>query len=187
MTVEKVNGDLRNASLNRVIDGSKLTLTVSPCSWMYQGYGLQVRVEMEGGGNVTVRDKQIAFENATMDHLGGLFDKVSLCKCSRCGKPAFDPKSVETNRNGFCETCFIGDLDRKFKAELEKEQKKLQALHKKRKAEGYTHHVCAWIHGTGDDYQIDFWTKGLMSDEDIKKYLMKKGSVSLDDFVVQKL
>ena len=70
---------------------------------------------------------------------------------------------------------------------LEKEQKKLQALHKKRKAEGYTHHVCAWIHGTGDDYQIDFWTKGLMSDEDIKKYLMKKGSVSLDDFVVQKL
>lgn len=36
------------------VDGHQITAEVSPCSWMYNGYGLQLTVRHTSGANVSL-------------------------------------------------------------------------------------------------------------------------------------
>lgn len=170
----------------REIDGTQLTLEISPCSWMYPNYGLQVKITMAGGGDCFFHEKDKLFADANEDDLNKLFDQVRLVKCSRCGKPAFDPMVCGTNRDGLCESCFIDDLNKEFQKVHEKERQKLAKLDAKRKAEGFTHRVSAWIHPSqgGDDYQVEIWFKRDPPQKEITDFLRKKKSSVLDDYQV---
>lgn len=174
--------------LTRELDGVPLSLNVSPCSWMYPTYGLQVQVTMAGGGNVYIHDKTLPFEKATEADLNQMFDQVRLVACTRCGKPAFDPSAHKTNRAGLCEACFVADLDVEFKKAQETENTRMKRMDAKRKKEGFTHRVDAWIHPKrgGSDYQIAIYVKGEPSEAFIKAELGKKSSVTTD-YTVTKL
>jgi hypothetical protein len=176
---------LARVVLCREIEGHQLSLEVAPCSWMYPLYGLQVQITLHGeGGNVHLHDKAVLFENATEADLNRLFDAVKIIPCKRCGKPAFDPVVVDTNRNGFCEHCFMDDLNADFNKAQEKHKKETQRLDAKHKAEGYSHRIDAWIHAGGDDQQIAFYSKGEPSPEEIRALIRKKGSRKDDDFQI---
>ena len=59
------------------------------------------------------------------------------------------------------------------------------ALDAKRKEEGYTHRVSAWIHpDDGDDYQMEFWLKNTPTEAQIKALLKRNGSTVLDDYQI---
>ena len=176
---------LAKYTLTQEVEGVQLTASISPCSWIYDNYGLQVKVEMPRGGNVFVRDRATRIADATQADVERLFNGVRICKCKRCGKPAFDPQSVETNRGGLCEACFVQDLDKEFQKATQAENRKLARLDAKRKKEGYTHRVSAWIHpDDGDDYQMEFWLKNTPTEAQIKALLKRNGSTVLDDYQI---
>lgn len=181
-------GDLARAIIKRNVNGANLSLQVSPCSWMYPNYGLQVEIVIEGGGKAYLIDKTVMFASASEADLNRLFDKVEIVPCKHCGKPAFDPSSIDTNRQGSCEACFLKELQKEFDKETAKAQKKLAALDAKRRAEGFTHRVEAWIHPEqGEDRQLSIWFKGNPTPESIKKELVKAHSVVFDDYSIVKL
>ena len=134
---------------------------VSPCCWMYEGYGLQLSVSLVTGGMVFVRDKSVQMANATIADVNRLLTPIKLIPCKTCGTLTFDPTTVETNRKGLCEKCFLEELEVKWQKEQAKEDQKLQAQDKKMKAKGSTHRVTAWVHPSrGDDYQVDiYWPR----------------------------
>lgn len=182
-------GELGRAVLTREIGESKLSLQVSPCSWMYKGYPLQVEVQLAGGGNAFLTHESKRFDTATQDDLQGMLDRVRLVPCCKCGKPAFDPATVETNRKGQCEACFMEDLNKLFEKDRKKEEAKLAKRIERYKQRGFTHLVSAWVHplAGGDDHQIEAWFNGEPSKEEVRDMLRRQGSCELDDYVVTKL
>lgn len=131
---------------------------VSPCSWMYPAYGLQLQVTLENGSNAFVRDRSIMFADAVFDDAYKLVADVRVCACTKCGKPALDPATCETNRDAVCEACFLAQLRAELDADQKAEAEKVQKLDAEYKAQGFTHRVDAWIHPRrGDDLQISFW------------------------------
>lgn len=167
------------------IDGTKMNAKIAPCTWMYPGHGFQLWVAMEGGGDVQVHNKQLTFTEATIEHALGMCAGIKLKPCNKCQKPAFDPEVHDTNRNGECESCFMTALNAEFDAIAKNEAKKLARRDATRLKQGYTHRISAWIHpDRGDDYQVDFYTKGEMSKAEIVKLLKKEGSRVLDDYQI---
>lgn len=175
----------RNYKSTRNVDGIALSLEVSPCSWMYPRYGLQVMVSMPSGGRATILNKTLAFEDAQEHDAERLFQSVRLCACTRCGAPAFDASTVNTNRGDSCESCFVQDLTRKFEAELQAEEDALRQQDATHRASGHKFRISAYIHpANGDDIQMHFWTKTRWTDEQIKDRLKQEGSMITDDFHV---
>jgi len=138
----------------------RLSADVSPCSWLNHDYGLQIQVTMAGGGNVCVIDKAVKFADATEADVRRLLAIVRTKPCSRCGKTAFDPESVRTNRQGLCEQCFMADLTAEFDKATAKEKKRMAKADAKYRATGHTHRVDAWIHTGGGDQPVSFYFKG---------------------------
>lgn len=195
MDIDDLRDQLRNNGptsiakmvLTRDVNGVALSLNVSPCSWMYQNYGLQVQINMAGGGCIYILDKELPFEKATEDDLNRMFDQVRIVACKRCGKPAFDPSVHDTNREGLCEGCFMSDLDAELEKATKKEEAQFKRLNAKYKKDGYTHRIDAWIHPKhgGDDYQASFFVKGEPSKSFIEKELAKTSRVTSDYTVVK--
>jgi hypothetical protein len=169
-------------------NGTQLTAEVSPCVWMYPAYPLQIRINMAGGGNAFKVHKGLTWGTATEEDVVALAESVSVCACSRCGKPAFDPATVETNRGGLCESCFMADLTATYQKEVEKEMQAVRAEDDKMRADGFTHKVEAWIHpAQGDDYQIDFYVTSRPLDDTIVAMLARRGSAVPSDYVIKVL
>ena len=197
MDIEKVRASLRQQEANPLartvltqeIDGVTFSIEVAPCSWLYPGYGLQIHVTMlDGGGNVDIMDKTLPFAKATEADMLRLFRQVRVVKCSRCGKPAFDPETTGTNRCGLCEICFIKDLNEELQAAMDKEKKRMARMDTKRRKEGYTHRVDAWVHPqAGSDYQISLYVKGKPTAALIKRELTKLKSQVTNDYTVIEL
>lgn len=165
----------------------ELTAEVSPCAWMYRGHPLQIRVQLPGGGWVFKQQKGVTWEQATEAHVVALAESIGVCACSRCGKPAFDPATVETNRNGLCEKCFLSDLNAEYEAAKKKEEAAIKRRDARQKKAGFTHRVSAWIHPAagGDDYQVDIYWKGEPTKAEIQVELKKQGSrVQTDHTIV---
>lgn len=184
---ENAPNDLARAVLQRTDQGVTLSLEVSPCSWMYPTYGLQVTVRIEGGGNIHVHDKTVLFQDATVDDLNRLFDTVRLKPCKRCGTLTFDPESVSTNREGLCEECFLGDLRKDIDKAAERDAKRQRAADAKKRAAGYTHRVNAWVHpDAGEDFQIVMYAVN-PTVEIIEQQLKRRRSTVLNDYVITAL
>lgn len=176
----------KNKTHQWTIEGASLKAEISPCSWMYPGYGLQLKVTLNEG--CAYLKSKVTFEDATDELFLEMCDQVKLVKCS-CGNAAFDPATIDTNRNGKCEPCFIADLNKEYEEAQKKEQQKILRMDKRRLKEGYTHKVVAWVHPSrgGDDYMIDIYYGAKPTDAQIKASLRKQGSRVLDDFKVHDL
>ena len=138
------------------------------------------------GGRAFLHQKALSYKKAQASDLEAMLASVKVCKCKKCGKPAFDPSTVETNRAGECEACFMAELQKQFDKENAKEKAKVAKMDAKRKLQGYTHKVVAWVHPEegGDDYQMVMYTAGKPSDDTITKELKKRKSAVLNDFQV---
>lgn len=189
--------DLRGRTFTHVVDGRELTATISPASWMYPGYGLQLRVTLPDagggalGGDAYLHNKEVEGSQPTEEQVMGLFRRAALCECSQpgCERVAFDPAVMHTNRGGQCEECFMTKLQAQFDAVAAREAKKEAALDAKMKAKGFTHKVVAWVHpkGGGDDYKLIIHSVGKLTDAAIKKELRKEGSNVETDYAIVEL
>lgn len=179
--------DLREASVTREVAGAILTAEVSPCSWMYPAYGFQISVTMEGGGKACVREKDLAFADASTGDMQRLLETIGVISCVKCGKPAFNPDTVQTNREKKCERCFMSELNAEFEKDREKEARRIAKADAKYKKQGYTHRVDAWLHlGSGDDKPVTYYMKD-PTDEVIRAQLRKNRSIVLDDYKIVEL
>jgi len=161
--------------------GVLLTAQVAICSWN-SGAGVTLLIEFDGGGDVCVRDPQLAVEDATEADYQRMINSVKVIPCRTCGGPAFDPTVCDTNRDGECEACFLRVLDAELEQGLAKQAKKLAKLDAKAKAQGYTHRVEGWIHPvSGEDRQISLWLQN-PTPAVIRAELKRSGSVDPTDY-----
>lgn len=172
----------RNFQCSATRGDAVLTAEISPCSFMYPGYGLQLTVKIEGGGgNTIVQKKEIAIESATEDDCQDLLDTIQIVPCKRCGKPAFDPATCRTNRDGECEKCFMDALNAEFEKAQKKSEEKLKRDDAKNKKQGYTHRIMAWVHPPqGEDYQLVMYMQNATEQEIVKVLKRKKSTVTND-------
>jgi hypothetical protein len=131
--------------------GTALTVRISPCSWMYDGHGLQIQLQMSSkdisnGGVAYIHNKALRFEDATEADIAAMVAKVGIVRCSRCQKPAFDPAIVDTNRAGLCEECFMADLNAELEEAQAAEEARMKLIDAEMLAKGMSFRVDAWIH-----------------------------------------
>lgn len=173
------------------ISGVVLKVTVSPCCWMHEGYGLQVAYT-DGNGNAVrswgyVHDRTWQESTATKADVEAMLTKhLVLQPCSKCSTPHFF--NATSNRKDQCEKCFMARLKADLDEEMGKDKKKQEQTDQRMKNTGYTHRVTAWVHPPrGDDYEIDIYYKGKPTTEAIKRNLKAKRSQTLDDYQVHAL
>lgn len=179
---------LATVALTRSVGEITLTLAVSPCSWMYEGYPLQVSVEMTGGGTVYCVDRTKRFATASEQDLKDILDRVGVIPCKCCGKPAFDPATCDTNRSGVCESCFRSESEADLKKAVEQEEALRRKEDDKQRKAGCTHRVDAWVHPeTGEDYPVILYLKTKPTARAIEAELQKHHSMVTDDYRITSL
>jgi hypothetical protein len=172
-------------------DGVKLRAEVSPCVFMYPSYPLQVSVTLhrrpgESLGKAYAVDRTKTAVTYSDADVKRLLAGIGTGRCSRCSTPAFDPATVETNRSGLCEACFVSKLESEFAASEEAEQQAIAASDRRMKQEGMVVRVSGWVHpqGGGDDYQVDWYLDAHPTPEQVGLVLRKRGSSRLDDYQI---
>lgn len=180
--------ELANLVLTRQIGDVKLHAEISPCTWMYEGHAFQICVTMVGGGEVYMQNTELLYADSAQADVQKLLDavKVKACKC-KCGKPAFDPKTVKTNRAGKCESCFMSKLNEDFGKIFQEEAKEEEKENQKHRELGFTFKAEAWIHAGGDDELITLYFKGEPSQASVMDLLRKKGCKLCTDFIILSL
>lgn len=167
------------------IGETDMVASISPCSWLYPDYGLQIQVCIPKSGSAYLHIKK-RFDECVDADFDELCSKVKLVACKTCGKPAFDPEAVDTNRDGECEDCFLAALNAEYQKSLLKEKKKLARRDKSMLVKGYQYRVTAWIHPAagGDDYMVDIYFAEKPTPKAIKKHLANAGSCVFDDYTI---
>jgi hypothetical protein len=176
----------------RPLDGGlRLDGEVSPCVFMYPGYPLQIQVTLrrkdgESLGIAYAVDRSNTAGTATEADVARLLEPVWIVPCHRCAAPAFDPATIDTNRAGLCESCFLRDLEAEFAAAQEAERRELAERDRRRKAEGMAYRVSAWVHpeAGGDDYPVDWYFAAAPTDEQVRILLREAGSAVLGDYQI---
>jgi hypothetical protein len=94
--------------------------------------------------------------------------------------------TIETNRNGLCEVCFLSDLDAKAALALKTEQEEIAASDRRMKQQGMAVRVSGWVHPQhgGDDYQADGYLDAFPTADPVKQVLRVHGSSHLDDYQI---
>ncbi len=161
--------------------------TISPCSWMGPGAGyLQIKITAYDGNAYARISKP--WDECTPEDVAALCAPVRFCPCSRCGHPAFDPSTAETNRAGLCEACFMADINKEFASIAADEQKRLDKRDRAMKRKGMTHRTTAWVHPPrGDDYALEIYSNGELTKTEIEATLKRKKSRLLTDWTQIKL
>jgi hypothetical protein len=171
-------------------DGTTLAGEISPCVFMYPGYPLQVQVTLTGKagenlGNAIIANRRLSINTATEADVRELLANVRTQSCSGCENVVFDPTTVETNRNGLCEGCFLGNLEAQWAKESETEFRMTARHRQAMKAKGMKFHIIGWIHpDAGDDYQVDWFFQKRPTKAAIRALLREEGSTVLDDFQI---
>lgn len=179
--------------MRALADGVVLEGEISPSVFIYRGYPLQLTVTLRtkqqiNGGTAYAVNMSLTAQSVTDQDAVLLLEAVRIIPCGRCGQTAFDPTSVETNRRGLCEDCFLAELDAEFQQEHEMELLRLAEMDCQMKAHGMRFRVSAWVHDdAGDDYQVDWYFKAQPRHSRIRRLLMLEGSEVLDDFEIMKL
>jgi hypothetical protein len=183
--------DLRSKKFHLIRNGIKLTASISPCVFMHKNYPLQIQVEgprvKEGYlGWVMLRDKTKNGETATEDDVKALLKTVKLVECSNdgCSNLAFDKSGDKyDNREGQCETCFVAKLNAEMEQAQEAELKAVARRDKQQYKKGMRYRVTAWIHGHGDDQQVDIY----FNVKPTKAMIRKETGSTIDDWQTIKL
>ena len=179
------------AYVRKLPDGVNLEGEVSPCVFMYPGYPLQIRVTLrrnpgEPLGHAYAVDRLKTADTATGADVRRLIARTRIVPCLRCATPAFDPATIETNRTGLCESCFLHDLDAALARAEEAERQEQAERDRRRKAEGMTFRVYAWVHpeAGGDDYAVNWYFAAAPTVEQIQTLLREEESSILHDYRV---
>jgi hypothetical protein len=170
-------------------DGVKLEGEVGLCVFMYPGYPLQVTVILrrdhgESLGNAHAVNRWKTAQTATTADARRLLAGIRTVPCRRCSTPAFDPATVETNRDGLCEPCFMNDLEADLAKAEEAERQETAARDLGMKKKGMRVRVSAWVHPEegGDDYQVDWYFANPPTAALIGTLLREEGSAIMDDY-----
>lgn len=166
--------------------GTTFKVEVSPCSWMYPGYGFQFGFKDTNGMSWGyLGRKSITEKEATKDDVRDMLETMIWpITCTTCSGPGFTYKG--NNRGTECEKCFTTKLKAEFdeaQKDIDKEVTRQDRLHR---TKGCTHRISAWVHpkGGGDDFQVDYYSVGAPTPASIKKLLRNEGSAVLDDYTV---
>lgn len=172
-------------------DGLALEGRISPCVFMYPGYPLQIHVTLRGDdgkslGDAYAVDRTRSAATTSVADVRRLLATVRITPCRRCANPAFDPASVETNRAGLCESCFMADLKAEFIRSEEAEHLATLARDRRMKGRGMAVRVSAWVHPErgGEDYQVDWYLKHHPTPEQVRMVLLRLGSSVCDDYQI---
>jgi hypothetical protein len=172
-------------------DGVKLEAEIAPCVFMYPAYPLQITVTLhrhpgEYLGQAHACDRTKTADTYTDASVERLLASVRISPCPRCSAPAFDPATIETNRGGLCEACFLGDLKAEWAEEEEAEQRKIADRDRRMKRKGMAVRVTAWIHSAdgGDDYQVDWYFRACPTPRRLRTLLLKERSAITDDYCI---
>ena len=185
--------DAKNAkSYVRELDGAmQLQARISPCVFMYKNYALQVEVTLlrDDGtslGSATAQNPDKTAQTATDADVCRILDAVRIVACHRCSAPAFDPSTIQTNRAGICESCFLDDLRQKSAKAQDAERKEIAARDRARKRSGDNVRISAWVHPAngGDDYQVDWYCKSYPSPAQVRGLLLEMNSRVCDDYQI---
>jgi len=166
------------------VHGHAVTVTVDPCSWMYPGYPLQVTCKGLRT-DATVSDRSHRQDTATPEDVRTMLEtQLTVEPCDTCGELHFFTSAGPlSNRGHTCEPCFLTKLEAEWKEEDAREKIKERKEDERRKRQGYTHKLVAWVHPPrGDDYQIVAYTKGAISVPKIASILRRRKSQVLDDY-----
>ena len=172
-------------------NGLKLTAHVSPCVFMHPGYPLQLSVTLHGQSGSPLGDAHVADPSKTSStytaaSVRRLLDTVRVTPCPRCATPAFDPTTIQTNRGGLCEACFLSQLKAEWAVAAEAERQKLADRDRCMKYKGMVVRVTAWVHPEhgGDDYQLDWYLDAHPTPAKVGALLRSEGSSCLDDYQI---
>jgi hypothetical protein len=179
----------RKIYARRLDGGLILEGEVSPCVFMYPGYPLQIRVTLrrkpgESLGDAYAVNRSKTAATATEADAARLLEHIRIIPCRRCAAPSFDPNTIETNRAGLCESCFLRDLEAGFAEAQEAERQELAERDRRRKADGMMFRVSAWVHpeAGGADYPVDWYFAAAPTDEQVRILLREAGSAVLGDY-----
>jgi hypothetical protein len=193
MTKAKKSAGIRGSKLftRNLGDGIKLEAQVSPCVFMYDQYPFQVTVILRNDtgdslGNAYAVDRSLNEQTATEADVSRLLAAVKITPCRCCMEPAFGPSTIETNRNGLCEACFVANLDAELAIDAAAEKRRIADHDQRMKLKGLKVRLRAWIHPTegGDDYLAIWYFSTRPTDSQIRNILRDEGSSVLDDFQI---
>lgn len=164
--------------------GETVHCSISPCSWMYPDYGLQVQVSLdEKGVNAASEFIRDAAFKVTRENIAEALERAKVIAtawlASHDGVVVLRRKAAEWKR-----------IDAEFAAELAKEDKaerrRIASRKSRAKSKGFTHRFVGWVHPSqGDDYQVEAFTVGEPTASQVAKLL--RGSAVKTDYVVEAL
>lgn len=137
----------KSASFAFAHNGAPMAACVSSCSWLNPDGGLHLRVIL-GNGFAILHNKEVPFSAATEATCLALIEKVRTIPCSSCKRPAFDPSTVDTNRGGKCEECFLAEEVKSTKVIMSDFRESQRQVDFEMKKVGFTHRVAAWKDST---------------------------------------
>jgi hypothetical protein len=165
--------------------GLAFKVRVSPCSWMYEGYGFQVEYNaLDETSHGFKLDKALKVETATRADVQRLLDSLTPTTCSRCKTPYVLADDTKTYRGTLCEPCWAVDFKKRCEEEDKKERAAIARQDAKMLKKGYTHRISAWVHAGGDDKLVDWYVQGEPTQEQVSRLLKRARSRVLDDYKI---
>jgi len=193
---------IETGPVHHSVRGLDVTVEVSPCSWMYPTYGLQLQFKLPSDCE-TGRPTAGCFEHlkkpwaevtrADYDQLvKQTLSKLAangLQTCASCGRITWNPALFDKpGKVARCETCFMWELEAELAREARAEAARVQREDRAMERDGFTHRVDAWVHpAMGDDRQVSWYVKGRPTPQQIADHLSSLGSEVLDDYTVETL
>ena len=163
--------------------GETVFYEVSPCSWMYKGYGLQVRISMK---ERAVNAESEFLLDKTTDAHGVAPDKLEA-KAALTVAEWLKTNGTKPLHESVAKWARISaEFEQKFADEEKKTAERIKRTDARRKREGYTHKLDAWIHpARGEDFMITVYGKQLFTKEDIADQL--RASTVKNDYAITEL
>jgi len=155
--------------------GQIIFADISPCSWMYHGYGLQFKLSLKEQGfnaeSVFIKDR-LECCDIPLDVILPHAKKLAIEYIQKNGttklQEAIDNYQISLDK-----------FQKEFEADNAKEEARTKERHAKNKAEGFGFYFSAWIHPIhGDDYGIEAYLKE--PNERIIANLLKKSTIKTD-------
>lgn len=184
--------------VHHTVNGVAVTVEVSPCSWMYPTYGLQLHFRLPSDKARPVAGRFVNLkkpwaEVTRADYDGLVQDTLAklaaggMQPCATCGTVTWNPvvfgPPKQTPR---CDVCFTRELDKEFAQEEARAAARVRRKDRTMARQGFTHRVDAWVHpATGDDRAVSWYAKGRPTKQQIGSHLAALGSEVLDDYTVE--
>ncbi len=187
----------RNKTASFNVGETPITVSISPCSWMYANYGLQLHFKLPhdyatpNGGHFEVLKKPWATLDeadfqSMVDAMAARLATGGVTVCASCGGSAWNRAMFPSQyRDERCERCFMAELQKQFDADSQKQTAAQARKDARQKAKGFNFRVDAWVHPTsGDDKQVGCYMQAEPSKDDMAKLLKAQRSNVLTDYKV---